>query len=792
MKVLTSRTCLAAIAATLGAHQAAAQVAPVPPQSATLAPPAATAPPPQDGLADIVVTAQRRSESLQKTAIAIDVVQATALTRAGVTGTTQLTSLLPSVQIGSSGPSPSIFLRGVGSYSSTAGQSPAVPFYIDGVYVGRSPSVPSEFYDVDRLELLKGPQGTLYGRNASGGAFNILTTRPRLGHLEGRGSVEIGNYGDQTFEAALNVPIGDKIAIRASTQIVDKQGYSSTGYGDDIHQSGRIKALWVPSSNFNLLVNGSYGHVGGRGPAEVSLNKNVRGWYPWLDITDPRVGPLYASAPVNAVFGPGTVVQPAPSDGFLNLHFYNISAEANWNLGPVQITFEPAYRHASMIYAQPAPFLSSFGTAFGDHPERPETSKQTSIELRATSTNSSRLKYVAGLYFYNEDQYQQFHVFSGTIQNVDVTASYGTRSYAAFGQATYSLSDRFRVTGGLRYTSDRRSIGDGQFIYLQPSLLAPTSSCFGPIVLNNATECIADQYAGTKTFKNVSWKGGVEFDASRDILVYANVSRGFKAGGFNTQSLASQPGSATVVGEAQSFQPETLTSYEAGIKSRFLNNKLQINVEGYYWDYANHQEPRLSATDTGALNLVYLNAGKSRIYGFDTTILARPWHGGTINASVSYANSRYDDFVDRVPTAFANPAGTACRSSLDPAAPGYTLIDCSGFPIARTPKWTGGAGISQSMPVGTAQLVVASDFTYASSRFLSTEFVPIEKANPYAIINASATLNLAGGKWALTGFVRNINNGRAYTFNYVNSFAGIYSANIGSPRTYGARMDFHF
>ena len=743
-------------------------------------------------LEEVVVTAQRRSQSLQKVAVPVDVIQGRALKRGAITSATQLTSLLPSVQIGSSGPAPSIFLRGVGAYSSTAGQSPAVPFYVDGTYVGRSESLPSEFYDVDRIELLKGPQGTLYGRNASGGAFNILTTRPVLNTTSGNASVEFGNFGEKVFEGGVTVPLSQTLALRASTQLVSRDGYTSEGFGDDKHQSGRLKLLWQPNADLSVLIDGSISHVGGKGAANVLLNDNVKGWYPWLDVTDPRVKPLYDGAPLNAQFGPGTVQQPQPSAGFQNLRFYNMSTEIRWNTGPVIVTLQPSFRRASMAYSEDAPFQNLFGPGFGNQPGRPETSNQESVELRAENANPGPLKYVAGLYFYNEDQYQQFTVNGGPVEHVEVVASYGTRSYAAFGQATYSVTSDFRVTGGVRLTSDERTIGDGNFYDLQPSLLAPTSPCFVPLVLQAAPQCDIDRYAGDETFRNVSWKGGIELDVLNNDLLYANVSKGFKAGGFNTQSTPQDPGSGTVIGSAQSFQPETLLAYEAGFKGRFLQNRLQLNLEGYYWDYNNHQEPRLTATPSGAFNLDYFNAGKAQVYGFDITTIARPWLGATLHGSVEYAESEYVDFVTKTLTAFTDPSQTGCRTSLDAASHGaFTLTNCSGFPIARTPKWTGSAGIDQSFKVGEGNIIAAADVTFASSRYLSTEFVPVEKAPFYALLNASLTYNPTP-RWSLTGFVRNINDGRSYTFNFVNNFAGVYAAHIGEPRTYGARLSVNF
>jgi iron complex outermembrane receptor protein len=284
-------------------------------------------------LETVVVTAQRRSESLQKTALTVQVLGRKALAESGVTSPAQLTAVLPTVQVATSGPATAVYVRGVGGFASTAATSPAVPYYIDGVYAARTQSVDSELYDVDRLELVKGPQGTLYGRNASGGAVNILTRKPDFDGISGHVDAEFGNYGDKSSEFAINVPISEYVAIRASGTVVGKDGFTSTGLGDDQHESVRLKLLWKPNSDVSVLVNGSYGHIGGLGSAVVPLNQDIPHWYPWIGISDPNVTNYVAKNAVVPV--PGFVRNTDPGDANEDLNFFNISTQLDWNLGRV-------------------------------------------------------------------------------------------------------------------------------------------------------------------------------------------------------------------------------------------------------------------------------------------------------------------------------------------------------------------------------------------------------------------------------------------------------------------------
>ena len=776
---------LFALAAALGAWDTAAAEAPsATPTTAARADPAGSV-----GLPEVIVTAQRRSESLQKTALAISVVAPKTLANAGITSPLQLTTVVPSLQIGNSGPTSTTYLRGVGSFASTAAQSPAIPYYIDGVYIARTQSVESEFYDVDRLEVLKGPQGTLYGRNASGGAINILTTNPVLGRYGATANVEVGNYSDYNGDLGVNIPIGDTVAIRASTQIVDKGGYTSIGLGDDVHESGRVKLLWRPNSKLSLLLNTSYGHIGGLGAAWVILNKDVPGWYPWLDAADPR---SRAYQVTHTVFGPspppGFVNAPSRDQARQDLNFYNISATLSWDLGPVDFTLIPAFRYSRMQYSALFSFLLEDDYGLGDQPARPQTSKATSVEARF-SKDTEKLKWVGGLFFYNEDQFEQYTIDGGDAENVGIDSNYGTRSYAAFGQATYSVTDHFRLTGGLRYTVDRRSLENGESYTLSPSIfLGPPPASSIPCLYPAPTqaECLIDSYSGRKTYYNVSWKGGFEADVLQNSLLYGTASKGFKAGGFNTQSIVGQPGAASA------FLPETLTSYDVGLKNRFFNNRLQLNLAGFFWDYDNHQEPKITLTNSGTTNLVYFNAGAAHIYGGDIEVIVRPWSGATINTSAEYAHSRYEQFSYDVPAATYNPLTTGCSGVPSTTTAMSITLDCSGRQVARTPEWSGAFGVTQQIDLSFGQFVGNANVTYATSRWLGTDFTSIERAGGYASLDLTLTYQRPSEPWSVTGFVRNVNNATIYTQAQENAFAYVTVANIQPPRTYGARFSVHF
>ncbi len=721
---------------------------------------------------DIVVTAQRRQESQQKSSVIVDVISSDRLARAGVTQPQALTSIVPGVQIGNVGPTTQVYIRGVGDFGSTAISNPAVAFNVDGIYVGRSQSLVSEFYDIARVEVLKGPQGTLYGRNASGGAINLITAKPDLSAVSGQVSAEIGNFNSQTFEAALNVPVSSTLAFRASGQIVSKGGYTSENFSDDEHQSARLKAYWEPSADVSLLINGSYGHVGGRGAGFVLLNR-LPNTGKFLDGTSPEAR-AYIQAKQFFALPPGAVTAPSPANAVQDLSFWNISAEFNWKLGFAELTVLPAYRDARMRNAVMPTFLFDTGAAFGSFPIRPETSRQTSLEVRL-SNNSDRFKWVAGGYYYNEDQFVQNRVYAGYIQDVGQVSNLGTRSYAAFGQATLSLTNAIRIIGGARYTSDRRSLSNGATYSIAPVLT------------------LLEKYQGSKTFQNVSWKAGVEADLAPDSMFFATASSGFKAGGFNQLVALTAPAGSNM---ASSFDPEKLTAFEVGVKNRFFDRRLQVNVEGFYWDYKDHQEAHVALSGQGVVGLSFENAGNATIYGGSADVVFKPFRSGTFHAAVEFVRSRYDDFSFLQNAAFLFPGSTGCAvlptSIIGPAGP-VVQIDCSGNQVTRSPKWSGNAGYSQlfDLPGGDG-LEATVDLVFASKRWLAADFLPIERADGYATIDASITYKAIAG-FSVTAFVRNLTDEAVYTGAQQGPYSpGVAVSSVGAPRLYGVRAEFRF
>lgn len=741
----------------------------------------------QYGLADIVVTAQRRAENLQKVGIAVSAVTGDSLTKAGISQPDDLGKLVPALQVQpSAGSSVSIYLRGVGAQSGNAYAENAIAFNFGGVYIGRPTAPVGTFFDLERVEVVKGPQGTLYGRNATGGAINVLPARPKTGELGGNVNLEYGNYDNKRASGALNIPIGDVVALRVAGQVVDRNGYLSDGTQDEKGQAARVSLLVEPSSDWSALFVADYFHLGGKGqgsvlapgsgfPAGTGLNGA-----PSLDnrigASDPRsIAALAAYAatlggpPFCGGFGnllaSGCVITPA-NDSYLDNQYYGISATIEGNMGFGTLTVIPAYRRTE---------TRENGYIPGFRINKVEKTDQSSIEVRLTSNSDQQLRYVLGGYYFVENQDADNFFTLGNLSTNRFTPRLTTKSYAAFGQLTFDISNSFRLIGGARYTNETKDAVTRNAAGGLPGAIYPN---------------LGDPFTGHLNFQKVTWKAGVEWDAAPQSLLYANVATGFKSGGF-----------FTALPPANSFAPEKLTAYTLGAKNRFLDNKLQFNVEAFYWDYRDQQVTFVGgvATANGIQSGgITVNAGKATMYGAEVEAVFAPTPLDQFTANIQYLRGKYDSLVF---DAFSN-TGAALRQGCDIlssrlANPGvnnarlYTT-DCSGQQTINSPRWTANLGYQRTFALGAMRLIAAANTRIESSRELALNYLPETRQGSYMMSDASLTLEGPDRRWSLTGYINNIEDKTLLSNAGLKPVIDVVYVALRPPRTYGARMSYKF
>jgi len=725
--------------------------------------PAATATPPADqsGIKDIVVTAQRRSESLQRVAVAVTAVNSAALVSAGVSQPQDLSKLVPALMIATTGGSGTqVTVRGVGNFSGNPYAEPAVAVNLDGVYIARSAGADGLFYDLERVEVLKGPQGTLYGRNATAGALNIITKKPE-DKYSASGSIEAGNYNLWHGTLALNAPLGNGAALRVAGQITRRDGYFTDGYNDDKSEAVRAQLKLAPTDRLNVLLAADYAHQGGKGQAAVIA--------PYLS-ANPYAGPtadgsnqLLANTSLGISGGhSSTLLPPFTTNGYVDANNVGVSATIDYRFDGATLSIIPAYRNSSNDYLH---YSAGFPV------QTYEGSAVTSMEARlASSDRGAKLKWLVGGYFFNEDLH--FSLFAN--QGVAFSRTepqLKTQSAAAFGQLTYALLEALRLTGGLRYTHEHKTQG-GQH---GAAAGADTSSC-APYDASTGT-CYA-ALTGDLNADRVTWKAGVEFDAGPQSLVYANVGTGFKAGGF----FGSLP--------PNTYKPETLTAYTIGSKNRFFGNTLQVNAEAFYWNYRNKQVTHMGPILPSGFDLITENAGKAEIYGAEIETLWQPTPADTLSADVQYLHSRYKDF-SFTQTTVTGPAQTACPVTILNST--AVTVNCTGRTVPLSPTWTVNLSYRHRFEFSDGSRLDGQIGTRIESGFwLGEEYLPGEYQNATTVSNATLTWSAPGNRYSFGGFIDNIENRTVKSMAFVQPVLGVPLVGLRPPRTYGVRLGFNF
>lgn len=720
------------------------------------------------GLDEIVVTAQRREENLQRAAIAVSAVSGDALISAGVSDVNNLSKLVPSLVVQQSlGSATNFYLRGVGSFAANAfGENP-IAFSFNGVYIGRASAPIGTFYDLERVEVLKGPQGTLYGRNATGGAINVIPRKPSLSGIDGDVTLEFGNYESKKITGGINLPLSDTVAVRVAGQGLDRSPYLSDGYDDEGGAAGRVSLLFEPSGTFSTLIVADYFKQDANGPGSVLAPSDLVPLAPPISdrigAADPRSISVLRTRFAGLINS--GLVGTAQTDGFVKGEFWGVSATIEADLGFAGLTVIPAYRYSKPYY------LSYNQGFFGLNDER---DNQMSLEIRLASNGDQRLRYVIGGFYFYEQQVATNHFNQGRLSNTTFVANIDNDSIAGFGQLTYDVTDRLRAVGGIRYTRENKR-QDTLLRQLTPA--SPPNAPFVPI-------------KGELSFESTNYRAGFEFDAGPQSLLFANVATGFKSGGFFI-SVADN-----------TFDPEEIIAYTIGAKNRFFDNRLQFNVDGFYWDYKDQQiffiGPIQSSPGVFGSGGVTVNAGNARIYGADAEVRYQLSPNILIGADVQYLNTEYTTFNYRTVSATGAPPRNGCRVTPDASLPivlpaRLFLIDCEGKPAVNAPEWSVNLSYQHMFPLGGGyDLVAAARTRIEASRFLTLEFLDDQRQDSYRTSDITLTLEGPGDRWALTGFVNNVEDRTLLAGSGLRPILSVAYNVLRPPRTYGVRGTVRF
>ncbi|MBV2149210.1 TonB-dependent receptor [Sphingobium sp. AS12] len=684
---------------------------------------------PASAFGDIVVTATRREARLQDVPVAVTAITGAGLAAADVSTLRTLTQVVPGF-IGSR--NMGVFqpvIRGVGSTGISIGDEPNIATYVDGVYQPESAANWIDLVEVERVEVLRGPQGTTFGRNATGGLINVITPDPSF-DFRGKASVRVGRMrndaGDYDARMYVTGPISETAALDFASLFRKNDGYIK-----DLVRGGtlggqrvidlRSKLLLKPADNVKVVLTGEFfdqqsttnapqpidgntlgrafpGVILPRGPWEASLTR-----VPVLDLRR-WTAALHVSVDLETVNLEST-------SGFLNLRWYQ---ETDSDASNVDIGNFPAL----------------FATESG------------SSELKLSSTNAGPFQWLVGGYFYQFGGHADLSPFATTTPPSPLVGPHlqpelSGRSFAGFGEGTYELSGGLFITLGGRYTTEKRSF---------------TQILNGNTVANDVS----------KTFNKFNYKVGVRYEITSRTNVYATHSTAFKSGVYNMAATLSTP-----------VLPEEITAYEVGLKTDPLP-WLRINIATYYYDYKNLQ---LQARAANSSAYILQNAGNAEIYGGELETFISPVDGLKLRAAVAYTHARYQDF-------------TAAQGFI-PRGSGGNIVattDASGNVMTRAPKWSGNFGADYTTAMGGGTFGAGANLSWSSRVYY--DFLNIFSQPSYTLTNASIFWTPDSQAWKASLWVTNLTNEKVFQTIRPGAFStdGFYE----QPRKIGASFEVRF
>jgi iron complex outermembrane receptor protein len=722
-------------------------------------------------LTDIVVTAQRRTENVQDAPVSVNAFSADTLRATGVTSALQLSQIDPSLNISFNADTAYPFIRGIGNIAAgVIGNEASVGTYIDNVYYARLFSALLDLGDVQHVEVLKGPQGTLFGRNTSGGAIQIFTKDP--GHdKEFEAAIGYGNYNTFSGRLYAAMPVTDTFSwsIAASGHDQRSGWGNSLVDGSDVYLgsavSVRSKAIWEPTASTKIKAIGYFAYSDDDfGNVHDIIRGSYEGAVPYNGTGTPvTVGSLADSG---QFYDSRQISKATPARNTMKT--WGGSLEVDQDLAFAQLVSISAYRsskgHAKNQVATAIPGYISLPIT--------TTDRQFSQEIQLKSLPSSTIKWILGAYYLHYySGYDPYRLEGDYVDGLtavpgsylSVTGLQKIDSYAGFGQATVPVTDTTNVTVGARYSIDDLK-GFGRQTLTIPGVGTVPSQPAG----------ISDPYTNSKTFRSFTWRLALDQHLSDDVMAYTSVSRGFKAGTYNTAGLVAPPA-----------QPEIVTAYELGLKTELFDRRVRLNGALFWNEIKDPQvQTAIQVGDVIAIGLTNAEKARTRGVEFSGEVLAAK--GLTLRTNVVYLDAKFKKFT----TAPVYTGGLEPGTTLT----GPFYVDRSGATMVNAPKWriTGGANYSVETDAGDVQADV--NVAYTSRYYWTIQNVISQK--PMALVNASLSFSptaLDGVTFRVWG--RNLTGVKYDSWVQESAFpngTGGYQREAAAPRMYGGEVSVRF
>ncbi|WP_272964762.1 TonB-dependent receptor [Alteromonas australica] len=708
-------------------------------------------------LEQIEVVAQKRTTNLQKTPMAITALGAEALESSGINDLTGIETRVPGMSMGTFNlGQPQLYIRGIGSNADGAGADNSVVVFLDEVYIGRSAGAALDLYDIERVEVLRGPQGTLYGKNVVGGAISVYSAKPDE-QFYTKGMATVGNFGALTLKAAVSGELADQLYGKLAVSTKERDGTVTSihpsVYGEKMNdinsQSARYQMRYLPTSNveINFAVDYSQDDVAGVGRTQSEGTT----LYTMASIIEPRL-----LDDIHLTY--------ADSIGYQKRDAYGLTNRIDYTLDDITITSITGARKTSFDMSDDflnvdITFVGIDAVSYVD-----EEASQFSQELRFTSNYGSALEWISGLYYLYEktDRIESSDVsysfdpttyqpLDDVLEIPDISEQYNeTNSYAVFGEFSYELNERTDIAVGGRYTTETKDI---------QQIRSPQT------ILNEAYDVTADE-----TFSAFTPRVVLNHQLNDDMFIYGSVSRGFKSGGFAGFASSAEAASTP-------FKKETATNYELGVKSQLLNNTLRLNIAAFMTDYKNLQVLEVVTINEFRSILLTTNAADATSQGVEVeyTYLPSFVENLRISGSYAYLDATYDKYEP------------------DPSADGNYL--------RNAPKHSYNIILNYDMYLDNGAIVTANlENRYKGKSYQDPLNFETSAIPSYSLSNARLTYTSAEQSWWVSVWSDNIFDedylvhNSPFSLSRVNGVESGLAAPAmpGTPRTYGVTVGWDF
>lgn len=715
--------------------------------------------PNEAALEEVVVTAEKRAEGLQNIPIAITAISEATLEKAGAKQVGDLVQLTPSLQFGTRSTNVFIAMRGIGQAGQDIGSQSGVTVSLDGVPLLNHFMMNPAFLDIERVEVLRGPQGTIAGRNATGGAINIHSKGPTPDN-GGSLAVTVGDRSRRGVRGHLNAAISDQLSGRLSFQREEADGWLKNGFlgrsNDDTDLAEvRGQLVFKPADTFSL-----------RGLVDYTRDRSDPGFAQILGRADPA-RPTVPELP--------SYIYPRNDPDDLTFYFnepnrrdvesLRATAIATWAITPdITLTSTTGYIDHEIdltdLDVDATPYDTSRFDLIGIY------AKQITQEFTLTADLGERADLVAGLFYMRGESSEPLYLSLATFRNYLVYLPEETLdSYAAYAQFRYQVTDKLRATVGGRYTTDDKSYQMDSSVGGVPRLSSDSGkfSAFTPRFV-------------------------LDYTPTDETLVYASVSRGFKSGGFNTLGDVSMP--------VNRFNPEYVWNYEAGLKAMMFDRKVRLGLTGFYADYTNLQQTVFRLNELTQVRFPRVeNSTSAKIKGVEFEGEANPIAGLRLTGAVTYLDAEFGFFCNNdplYPTAPTSPSCVGQTRDGQPLPPG--AVQLKGNTLTQAPRWQYNLSAQYSVPVFDRMVVTArADYKWQSRTYFDIYNNSQNSQAAYGLLNGSVELATQDRAWALMGWIRNAADKRYISQGSAGSGATpAVTGSMGLPRMYGVTLTHQF